>query len=123
MSTQPTNPPPINQPYPPPLTPPTIVWSSTVPAALFNMLELKLNAQIPGLSLLWGQPRLCVFPHTSTPHPSHIHATPLPDQIDENLKTALQQDLISMAAGLKVQAVRVTKPKIPESIRKNYELM
>jgi len=48
---------------------------------------------------------------------------PLPDQIDENLKTALQQDLISMAAGLKVQAVRVTKPKIPESIRKNYELM
>ena len=62
-------------------------------------------------------------PHTSMPHPSHIPTTPLPDQIDENLKTALQQDLISMAAGLKVQAVRVTKPKIPESIRKNYELM
>ena len=45
------------------------------------------------------------------------------DQIDENLKTALQQDLTEMAPGLKVQAVRVTKPKIPESIRKNYELM
>lgn len=28
-----------------------------------------------------------------------------------------------MAPGLQVQAVRVTKPKIPESIRKNYELM
>ena len=25
--------------------------------------------------------------------------------------------------GLQVQAVRVTKPKIPESIRKNFELM
>ena len=28
-----------------------------------------------------------------------------------------------MAPGLKVHAVRVTKPKIPEAIRKNYELM
>lgn len=28
-----------------------------------------------------------------------------------------------MAAGLTIQAVRVTKPKIPEPIRKNYELM
>lgn len=36
---------------------------------------------------------------------------------------ALQQDLNEMAPGLRVQAVRVTKPKIPEAIRKNYELM
>merc|ERR1712193_362889 len=28
-----------------------------------------------------------------------------------------------MAAGLNVMSVRVTKPKIPEAIRKNYELM
>ena len=28
-----------------------------------------------------------------------------------------------MAPGLFVQAVRVTKPKIPEMIRKNYEMM
>ena len=28
-----------------------------------------------------------------------------------------------MSTGLKVLGVRVTKPKIPESIRKNYELM
>lgn len=45
------------------------------------------------------------------------------DQIDENLKTALQRDLNEMAPGLFIQAVRVTKPKIPETIRKNYELM
>lgn len=45
------------------------------------------------------------------------------DQIDENLKRALQQDLVTMSPGITVQAVRVTKPKIPESIRKNYELM
>jgi len=45
------------------------------------------------------------------------------DRIDENLKQALQDDLTKMAPGLQVQAVRVTKPKIPESIRKNFELM
>merc|ERR1719508_43847 len=45
------------------------------------------------------------------------------DQIDENLKSALQADLTEMAPGLKVHAVRVTKPKIPEAIGKNYELM
>jgi len=45
------------------------------------------------------------------------------DQIDENLKAALQQDLMIMAPGLYVQDVRVTKPKIPESIRQNYEQM
>ncbi|XP_059475827.1 erlin-2-like [Neocloeon triangulifer] len=45
------------------------------------------------------------------------------DQIDENLKVALQRDLNEMSPGLYIQAVRVTKPKIPEPIRKNYELM
>merc|ERR1719464_565162 len=45
------------------------------------------------------------------------------DQIDENLKSALLRDLTEMAPGLKVLGVRVTKPKIPEAIRKNYELM
>jgi len=45
------------------------------------------------------------------------------DQIDENLKIALQQDVTQMAPGLFIQAVRVTKPKIPEQIRKNYEIM
>uniref|UniRef100_A0A8C4TJT4 Erlin-1 n=1 Tax=Erpetoichthys calabaricus TaxID=27687 RepID=A0A8C4TJT4_ERPCA len=45
------------------------------------------------------------------------------DIIDENLKLALQKDLNVMAPGLTVQAVRVTKPKIPEAIRRNFELM
>jgi len=45
------------------------------------------------------------------------------DKIDENLKNAIQEDLGSMAVGLNVMSVRVTKPKIPEAIRKNYELM
>ena len=39
------------------------------------------------------------------------------DQIDENLKNAIQADLKEMATGLKVHSVRVTKPKIPESIQ------
>lgn len=45
------------------------------------------------------------------------------DQIDDNLKTALQMDLTQMAPGLTIQAVRVTKPKIPEAIRRNFEDM
>uniref|UniRef100_A0A1B6D714 Band 7 domain-containing protein n=1 Tax=Clastoptera arizonana TaxID=38151 RepID=A0A1B6D714_9HEMI len=56
-------------------------------------------------------------------HTLHEVYIDLFDQIDENLKVALQKDLNEMAPGLKVQAVRVTKPKIPEAIRKNYELM
>lgn len=45
------------------------------------------------------------------------------DQIDENLKSAIQKDLHNAAPGLEIVAVRVTKPKIPEAIRRNYELM
>lgn len=45
------------------------------------------------------------------------------DKIDENLKESLQKDLTDNAPGLTVHAVRVTKPKIPEVIRKNYEEM
>jgi len=45
------------------------------------------------------------------------------DQIDENLQVALQTSLNSMAPGLKVLSVRVTKPRIPESIRMDYERM
>ncbi|XP_039292789.1 erlin-1-like [Nilaparvata lugens] len=56
-------------------------------------------------------------------HTLHEVYIDLFDQIDENLKVALQNDLNEMAPGLLVQAVRVTKPKIPEVIRKNYELM
>ena len=39
------------------------------------------------------------------------------DQIDENLQQALQSSLTIMAPGLTVLNVRVTKPRIPESIR------
>ncbi|XP_015588269.1 erlin-2-B [Cephus cinctus] len=56
-------------------------------------------------------------------HTLHEVYIDLFDQIDENLKTALQKDLNELAPGLNIQAVRVTKPKIPETIRKNYELM
>uniref|UniRef100_A0A158QET3 TPR_REGION domain-containing protein n=1 Tax=Hymenolepis diminuta TaxID=6216 RepID=A0A158QET3_HYMDI len=56
-------------------------------------------------------------------HTLHEVYIDLFDQIDENLKRALQEDLTVMAPGLFVQAVRVTKPKIPENIRRNYESM
>lgn len=56
-------------------------------------------------------------------HSLHEVYIDLFDQIDEYLKQSLQKDLNEMAPGLKIQAVRVTKPKIPEVIRKNYELM
>ncbi|KAM7534523.1 hypothetical protein Aperf_G00000113804 [Anoplocephala perfoliata] len=56
-------------------------------------------------------------------HTLHEVYIDLFDQIDENLKRALQEDLTVMAPGLFIQAVRVTKPKIPENIRRNYEAM
>lgn len=43
--------------------------------------------------------------------------------IDENLKSALQKDLEVTAPGLSIQSVRVTKPRIPESVAANYERM
>ncbi|XP_063050999.1 erlin-2 [Engraulis encrasicolus] len=45
------------------------------------------------------------------------------DQIDENLKMTLQEEITNIAPGIIIQAVRVTKPNIPETIRRNYELM
>ncbi|XP_040190902.1 erlin-2 isoform X1 [Rana temporaria] len=83
-------------------------------ALIFNKIHHELNQFCSVHTLqevyieLFGAP---VFPHLPT------------DQIDENLKLALQQDLNSMAPGLIIQAVRVTKPNIPETIRRNYELM
>lgn len=49
--------------------------------------------------------------------------TDLFDSIDENLLAALQTSLDIWAPGVRVQAVRVTKPTIPEAIRRNYEEM
>ena len=143
MSVQPT----ILLPSTSPTSPPTIIWSSTSPATpecLYSgdcVYALTHPTTHPHYTSTLHTSHTVytstLNPHISAPHPSHIHTTPLthpchtshtsttalPDQIDENLKTALQQDLISMAAGLKAQAVWVTKPKIPESICKNYALM
>lgn len=43
--------------------------------------------------------------------------------IDDHLKRTLQNDLNILSPGLFVSSIRVTKPKIPEAIRRNYELM
>ncbi|XP_039023723.1 erlin-2-B-like [Hibiscus syriacus] len=45
------------------------------------------------------------------------------DQIDEKMKDALQGDCTKYAPGIEILSVRVTKPTIPESIRRNYEQM
>lgn len=45
------------------------------------------------------------------------------DQIDEKMKDALQADCTRYAPGIEIISVRVTKPKIPESIRRNFEHM
>lgn len=56
-------------------------------------------------------------------HTLHEVYIDLFNDIDEILKQALQRDLLQIAPGLTIHSVRVTKPKIPEVIRKNYELM
>ncbi|XVE74339.1 hypothetical protein DITRI_Ditri12bG0009200 [Diplodiscus trichospermus] len=45
------------------------------------------------------------------------------DQIDEKMKDALQSDCTRYAPGIEILSVRVTKPTIPDSIRRNYEQM
>ena len=44
-------------------------------------------------------------------------------QIDEKMKDSLQADCTRYAPGIEILSVRVTKPKIPESIRRNFEQM
>jgi len=45
------------------------------------------------------------------------------DQIDEKMKDALQADCTRYAPGIEIISVRVTKPTIPASIRRNFEQM
>lgn len=45
------------------------------------------------------------------------------DQIDEKMKDALQGDCTRYAPGIEIISVRVTKPTIPASIRRNFEQM
>ncbi|KAG9155566.1 hypothetical protein Leryth_009966 [Lithospermum erythrorhizon] len=45
------------------------------------------------------------------------------DQIDERMKDALQGDCTRYAPGIEIISVRVTKPAIPERIRRNFEQM
>lgn len=45
------------------------------------------------------------------------------DTLDEHLCNALQKGCNSWAPGIEVIAVRVTKPRIPDTIRKNFELI
>ncbi|KAL2344631.1 hypothetical protein Fmac_005916 [Flemingia macrophylla] len=45
------------------------------------------------------------------------------DQIDEKMKDALQVDCTRYAPGIEIISVRVTKPTIPDSIRRNFEQM
>ena len=44
-------------------------------------------------------------------------------QIDEQMKDALQADCTRYAPGIEIISVRVTKPTIPDSIRRNFEQM
>ncbi|XP_073136054.1 uncharacterized protein [Henckelia pumila] len=45
------------------------------------------------------------------------------DQIDEKMKDALQVDCTRYAPGIEIISVRVTKPTIPDSIRRNFVQM
>uniref|UniRef100_A0A7N0VK59 Band 7 domain-containing protein n=2 Tax=Kalanchoe fedtschenkoi TaxID=63787 RepID=A0A7N0VK59_KALFE len=45
------------------------------------------------------------------------------DQIDEKMKDALQTDCTRHAPGIEIISVRVTKPAIPDSVRRNFEQM
>jgi regulator of protease activity HflC (stomatin/prohibitin superfamily) len=44
------------------------------------------------------------------------------DSLDEMLTQALQDDCNKLAPGVEIIATRVTKPRVPESIMRNYEM-
>ena len=43
------------------------------------------------------------------------------DSLDEQLAEALSQGAAKWAPGIEVISIRVTKPKIPDNLMKNYE--
>eukprot|EP01096_Ripella_sp_DP13-Kostka_P010646 TRINITY_DN4227_c0_g1_i1.p2 TRINITY_DN4227_c0_g1~~TRINITY_DN4227_c0_g1_i1.p2 ORF type:complete len:343 (+),score=166.41 TRINITY_DN4227_c0_g1_i1:46-1074(+) len=43
------------------------------------------------------------------------------EKLDEALASSLQQQCNEWETGIKIVAIRVTKPRIPDSVRKNYE--
>lgn len=45
------------------------------------------------------------------------------DTVDDRIKEALQADCSRFDTGIEIIAVRVTKPRIPEVVRRNYEEM
>ncbi|XP_031491108.1 uncharacterized protein LOC116258123 isoform X2 [Nymphaea colorata] len=45
------------------------------------------------------------------------------DQIDDKMKEAIQSDCTRYAPGIEIISVRVTKPTIPNSIKRNFEQM
>ena len=45
------------------------------------------------------------------------------DTLDEELALALQKDIAIWAPGIEIIAIRVTKPNIPERVRRNFEEM
>ncbi|KAJ4755414.1 Erlin-2 [Rhynchospora pubera] len=45
------------------------------------------------------------------------------DQIDDKMKEAIQRDCTQYAPGIEIISVRVTKPNIPSTIKRNFELM
>jgi len=56
-------------------------------------------------------------------HTLHEVYITLFDTLDEHLAMALQKDCNKWAPGIEIIAVRVTKPRIPEQIRQNFERM
>lgn len=45
------------------------------------------------------------------------------DRLDEELQAALEAVLVKWSPGIEIISVRVTKPRIPKSIKSNYEAM
>lgn len=45
------------------------------------------------------------------------------DTLDEHLQLALQRDCNTWAPGIEIISVRVTKPRIPDQIKRNFEAM
>jgi erlin len=67
-----------------------------------------------------------IFPHFNQFCSSHtlqeVYITQF-DTLDEHLQKALQEGCAAWAPGIEIISVRVTKPRVPEKIRINFEMM
>ncbi len=86
---------------------------------------IKLGYSIKFSKIIWSSYNTCSFSHEinqfCSKHTLQEVFIDEFDHLDEQLASALQDGCNKWAPGIEIIAIRVTKPRIPEALLKNYE--